>query len=667
MHLHSLICLAGALACCPVASAIPYQGYILAPESRILHPVSVKSLIGPVRNADALLDGGRGTASLYGRSSVTCDFGKNIGGLVSIDVAGLVGELADPKVGITFSESSQFISTESSDGQSDGGRGEKVFLNVTEPKGRYTLPKDRIRGGFRYLTLSADLEHEDDGIQLSAVTVYFTPVPHRDPRDYTGYFHSDDELLNRIWYAGSYTVQLNTIDPTTGESNFGGRTAQGTYTWSLNTTVCESDAACLVDGAKRDRLVWPGDLMIQAQTVAVSTNDMVPLRDSIESLFVGQHGNGMLPYLGWDFQGRKHGYVSFTYHLHNLITLAHYARFSGDTEYLAAKWPAFKKAIEWSLSHVDASGLMNVTSNRDWLRVGMGGHNIEANAILYYTLNLGSKLARTLNDEIATTNWTVHAERIKQQANALLWDAEANLYTDNETTSLHPQDGNVWAILSNLTYDHHQASAITSALRSRWGPYGAPAPEAPGTTISPFISGLEGEANFLIGNAVAALDLIRLQWGYMLDGEVMTNSTFVEGYSTDGSLNYQAYRENSRISHAHGWSTAPTYLLSTYVGGIRILEEGGLRWRMEPMLGDLKRVETGFSTARGRFTVDIRADGVGHIQTSEFCSPRSTQGTFLLPQAGWLYQGKRKVSVQAWRQTGSLPGGCWHFKARDRS
>jgi hypothetical protein len=98
-------------------------------------------------------------------------------------------------------------------------------------------------------------------------------------------------------------------------------------------------------------------------------------------------------------------------------------------------------------------------------------------------------------------------------------------------------------------------------------------------------------------------DLIRLQWGYMLDGEVMANSTFVVGYSTDGSLNYEAYKEYSRISHAHGWSTAPTYLLSTYVGGIRILQEGGLRWRMEPLIGNLKRVETGFSTARGRFAV----------------------------------------------------------------
>lgn len=166
---------------------------------------------------------------------------------------------------------------------------------------------------------------------------------------------------------------MNTIEPTTGESNFGGLTAEGTYTWSLNTTVCDG-IACVVDGAKRDRLVWPGDLVIQTQTMSISTYDMEPLRNSIEALFFGQAEDGMLPYLGWDFQGRNHSYMSFTYHLHNLISLAHYVRYTGDYEYLAKKWPDFVRAIEWSLSHIDDTGLMNVTSDRDWLRVGMGGH-----------------------------------------------------------------------------------------------------------------------------------------------------------------------------------------------------------------------------------------------------------------------------------------------------
>jgi len=33
--------------------------------------------------------------------------------------------------------------------------------------------------------------------------------------------------------------------------------------------------------------------------------------------------------------------------------------------------------LNFSLSFIDESGMMNVTSAADWLRFGMGGHNIE--------------------------------------------------------------------------------------------------------------------------------------------------------------------------------------------------------------------------------------------------------------------------------------------------
>jgi hypothetical protein len=35
-------------------------------------------------------------------------------------------------------------------------------------------------------------------------------------RAYQGYFHSNDELLNRIWYAGAYTLQTNSVPVNTG-------------------------------------------------------------------------------------------------------------------------------------------------------------------------------------------------------------------------------------------------------------------------------------------------------------------------------------------------------------------------------------------------------------------------------------------------------------------
>lgn len=282
---------------------------------------------------------------------------------------------------------------------------------------------------------------------------------------------------------------------------------------------------------------------------------------------------------------------------------------------------------------------------------------------MVYTLQLGSELAMHVSDKETAETWTQHAQSIKSKANALLWDTEAHMYLDNETTTLHPQDGNVWAILSNLTETTKQAEEISSALQARWGTYGAPAPEAYGTTISPFIGGLECESSLVIGNPNRALELIRLQWGYMLDGEPMTNSTFVEGYSTDGSLVYKAYSEYSRISHAHGWSTAPTYLLTTYVGGIHVEEDAGSRWRVEPLVGDLRDIHTGFSTRRGEFSIKIKADVEWGIRSLEYCAPKGTKGTFVLPDDGYLRQGRRKVRVAGGESTEELRGGCWEFRS----
>jgi hypothetical protein len=72
-----------------------------------------------------------------------------------------------------------------------------------------------------------------------------------------------DDLLNKIWYAGAYTNQLCTIDPHygnalvhLGEINSSVSDAVN-VTWWSNYTITEGTSA-LVDGAKRDRIVWAG-------------------------------------------------------------------------------------------------------------------------------------------------------------------------------------------------------------------------------------------------------------------------------------------------------------------------------------------------------------------------------------------------------------------------
>jgi hypothetical protein len=367
-------------------------------------------------------------------------------------------------------------------------------------------------------------------------------------------------------------------------------------------------------------------MSIAVPSIFVSTNDLVTVKNSLQSLLILQKPSGALPYAGVPF-GPLINAFSFTYHLYSLIGLNDYYQYTGDIDYLSANWNRFKLGLNYSLSMIDSSGMANVTSPADWLRFGMGGHNIEANAILYYTINLGLSLADVLNDTAVTSKWSKYAANIKSAANAHLWDASANLYRDNDTvplTTLHPQDGNSWAIVSNLTLSQAQAANISAALANRWGPYGAPAPEA-GATVSPFISGFELQAHYLAGQPQHAVQLMKRMWAdFMLDDPRMTNSTFIEGYSTNGDLHYAPYTNDPRISYAHGWATGPTSALSFHAAGLQITSAVGKMWRIAPQLGGLTNVEAGFETSLGSFASNVTTVA-GGISVA-FETPKGTMG-----------------------------------------
>ena len=118
----------------------------------------------------------------------------------------------------------------------------------------------------------------------------------------------------------------------------------------------------------------------------------------------------------------------------------------------------------------------------------------------------------------------------------------------------------------------------------------------------------------------------------MLNDPRMTNSTFIEGYSANGSLHYSPYTNDPRVSHAHGWATAPTYLLSTYVAGLKLASASGATWVIAPQLGDLTSVEAGFQTALGAFSVAIQTSGPnGTVTSMNFSTPARTSGIVIIP------------------------------------
>ena len=610
----------------------PYSEYILTPRSRTILPASVYNVNGTVDNAAALTSSSSGTATFTGKSAVTYDFGKNIGGIVSFNTSSVQG--SDQYIGISFTESSLWINSEGCDATADAGIDEALWFSV-ESGGAYHASEEHQRGGFRYLNV---LHNTTGTVELSGLSIYFTAIPQvAEDRlgAYTGYFHSNDEQLNRVWYAGVYTNEICTIDPAFGNSliYLGEIEKNSTVTeplpWYVNYTIANGSSV-LVDGAKRDRLVWPGDMAIAVPSMAVSTYELSTIRDSLDSLLVLQNrSTGALPYAGRPF-GTGMPTFSFTYHLYSLIGIFDYYLYTGDLAYVDQNWHTYKFALNYSLSFIDDSDLMNVTTSADWLRFGMGARNIEANAILYYVLNQGLYLADMVNDT-TVASWKSTAAKIKQAAYDRLWDPKANLYRDNDTrplTDLHPQDGNAWAVVSGLTTSAQQSSNISRSLAARWSKYGAPAPEA-GETVSPFISGFELQAHYAAGHPERAVQLMKLMWGdFLLDNPRMTNSTFIEGYSTNGDLHYAPYNNDPRISHAHGWATGPTSALTYYAAGLQILTASGKTWSVSPSLGGLETAEAGYSTNLGMFSSNVTSSE--NTLRVRFSTPADTTGSLSL-------------------------------------
>lgn len=183
------------------------------------------------------------------------------------------------------------------------------------------------------------------------------------------------------------------------------------------------------------------------------------------------------------------------------------------------------------------------------------------------------------------------------------------------------------------------SKSISDYLSTNWTPFGAKAPEMPGT-ISPYVESFEIKGHFETGLAQRALDLIRLSWGWYLNNPAGTESTMLEGYNVDGSFLYTANegydRTGSYTSHAHGWSTGPVDALISYVVGLRPTSPGGATWSLAPQTGDLESAQGGFTTPLGKFSAAWEESHGGF--TLRYDVPAQTTGTVRLP---WKNQSEK--------------------------
>jgi hypothetical protein len=251
----------------------PWQTDIYAPPRRTVRPRRILSLLDGKATSQF-----PGPASLQGNaSSLVLDFGIEVGGIVAINYT----TSGPANLGLAFSEAKNWIGewSDSSNGKFKGPDG-ALYADITDPgKGRYVMPDKSLRGGFRYLTLFLKTA-DNSTVNITDVKIELSFQPTWSYlQSYQGYFHCSDELLNKIWYAGAYTLQTNSVP-----ANMGRQVPMLSEGWANNATMGPG-SSIIVDGAKRDRAVWPGDMGIAVPSTFVSTGDLESVKNALQVMY----------------------------------------------------------------------------------------------------------------------------------------------------------------------------------------------------------------------------------------------------------------------------------------------------------------------------------------------------------------------------------------------
>jgi len=302
-----------------VSASNPQQRHNLAPSSRKVRATGVLKTSRNVTHGGTRKLAPDQTFTLSGpNATITYDFGQMTAGYPTIlfkdakcsgktcstiELPGFNCSSPCQGLGVAFSESLQGVGYASDlsvlYSHVDG------TLYIPMVKGSYSVPSQWARGSFRYLTLSLGPKTSPDtSVKLQLSHVYFTAQPN-NPRldDYSGYFHSSDDLLNRIWYAGAYTLQLSTVSANSSiQRSYLGQ-ASG---WANNAQAngLGPNEVMLTDGAKRDRNGWAGDLAVATNVALVSNNkdNLASVRNALKTCFVLQDADtGYFPYAGSPF------------------------------------------------------------------------------------------------------------------------------------------------------------------------------------------------------------------------------------------------------------------------------------------------------------------------------------------------------------------------------
>jgi hypothetical protein len=616
----------------PISASSSWKGYDEAPATPVVHPVRVLDVTGEVTDAQALAAksaSGLATTLTYTAGgtapSLILDYGQDVGGFPEFQIASGAGA-----VETSYSETLRNMGNDGATTVTLFESGNGTRSDLFTVLGAGTVKAATISGGERYemVTLTTP-----GSVTIRSAGIDFSPL-RETPALMAGHFLSSDTLLNRIWWAGAYTLNLNQLTP-------------GTYVDDGGTNHLH----LLLDGAKRDRAVWSGDQLISDLT-DYYMSDPRYARDSL-GLFLthpASTADFLIPTAGVMSQpGPLPGACSpnpafldnecvawsASYSVVVIPALYNYYLYTGDLGFIRQHWQAVVRQMQWDAQQVDSDGLFTVSAEdaSDWNLESPTGEVTYVNAVYVEALQAASRLATALGDAADATHWSAAATAVARAVNARLWNAKTGVYDLSDSIrGAVVQDANVMAILSGIASPSRARGILGVLRRALATPYGPAIATANATgyirDVSPYMSGFNVLADFASGEDPDALALIRQEWGYMVSrdpGGVDWERIELNGIpaGTSGAL-------AAADSSAHAWATGPTAALSKFVLGVSPVAPGYASWTVAPQTQDLSWAQGVVPTPHGPIAVRWRRHGSRSVVLT-LAAPAGASGTVAVP------------------------------------
>lgn len=494
-------------------------------------------------------------------ASIILDFGCELHGGIRISVWD-VSDKSGTKVRIRFGES--VSETMSEIGADTNATNDHARRDIITEVGMMSM-NPIGETGFRFVRI--DLL-EKGMLELKSVLAEFVykDVPYR------GSFQCNDELLNRIWMTGAYTMHLNMQE----------------FVW---------------DGIKRDRLVWIADMHPEIKTIMSVFGDDDSVKKSLDFI------RNETPLPGWMNN-------IATYSMWYVVILYDWYLYTGDSEWINEQRAYLKGLLKQFQGIIGEDGKYLLDKYQcfvDWpscehpeiVDAGM-------KAIHFMALEGLEKMFVVLQEYDKQQNKQME-EYQELESLRMICVEERELLRKYERDYQGSKSAAALCALTGLA----DAQTVNEELLGKDG----------AERVSTYMGYYILSAMSQNGDINGALECAKEYWGGMLslgattfweDFDVawlknaapidrLPNDGEIDVHKTYGKFCYTGYRH----SLCHGWASGPTSWMTEEILGVKILEPGCRKLQITPNLGKLEWAEGVFPTPLGDVSIKVQRDANG--------------------------------------------------------